>query len=121
MATDLRHRLRQLDRPKGVNFVLGLWLIVSTFVFPQTSDGALVSWIAGALIAISSAAAFVAGGVRYIDALLAVLLAVAALVLPAASAATRINELCVAAAVLVFALVRDDSGMRPLHPHLRRG
>jgi hypothetical protein len=82
--------------------LLGFWLFVSTFVFSQTYEEARVTWVLGALIA----------GARHPSGLLALLLSISSLVLPAASRAAQLDGLAVAGAVFFLSVWSRRSGSR---------
>jgi hypothetical protein len=87
-------RLRRLGSPRRLSALLGVWLFVSTFVFSQTYERARVAWVLGALIA----------GARHPSGLLALLLCISSLVLPAASGWAELNGVGVAGAVFFLSV-----------------
>jgi len=118
MEPTLRNWVRRLGTLRFLNVLLGVWLVLSAFILPHTFDEAMVAWILGALIALSSATSFVAHEISYIDAIFAVLLGASALVLSKAPAVTRINEGGIALAVLVLSILLSRRGnARFLHFH----
>jgi hypothetical protein len=116
MDTTLRNWLSLFTSPRGLNVVVGAWLFASAFVLPHTFDAALISAIVGLLVIVASVAAFVASEARYLDPILAVILAVSAVALPGVMLVTRINQGCVALVVLGLSQVH---GMHALRRHAR--
>jgi hypothetical protein len=116
MRTTSHDRLKRFRSPDGINIMLGAWLVITAVALPHTLDEAMVTMILGILIALSSAVSYIVDDLHYLDAIFAVLLAVCAAVLPAASTATRINQAVVALAVFVFSLMSDRGERRFLHP-----
>jgi hypothetical protein len=116
METTFRNWLSLFASPRGLNVLVGAWLLASAFVLPHTFDAALISSILGLLIMVASVAVFAASEARYFDPILALILAVSAIALPGVAIATRVNQGCVALAV--FGLSRLH-GMHAVRRHPR--
>jgi hypothetical protein len=104
-----------------LNIVLGAWLIISAFAWAHSLDDALVTVIAGALILGSGVGGFVAQDLRHVEASVALLLVLSAVVVPHLSALTAWNNTLLGALTfaLTFAKV-DEAGHRmhwPAHHH----
>ena len=102
---------------RDLNVLLGGWLFVSAFAWPHEFDVRMVTWIVGALVALSAAAAFVADELRYVEAMLGGLLVLSAVVQQHVDVATGVNNILVGAAVSSLALLHDGAGSRLFHRH----
>jgi hypothetical protein len=100
---------------RDLNIVFGLWLVVSAFSWPHGADEQMTTCIVGALIALSGAAAMVADELRYVEAMVAALLIVSAVVVPHRSPLTPWNNVLVGAAIILLSLARPGAGHRLLH------
>jgi hypothetical protein len=112
----IKNTLSRLRTPAGASIVVGMWLYVSAFVLPQSFNSAMITWALGVLISLAAVAAFIGSKLRYLDALLAMLLAIAAAGLADMPALTRVHDLLVAILVLALALAGVPSGPRFRHP-----
>jgi hypothetical protein len=112
----IKDTLKRLRTPAGASVVMGLWLYASAFILPQSFNSAMITWALGVLIALSAVAAFVGPTLRYLDALLAMLLAITAAGLPDIPPLTRLHDLLVAVVVLALALAGFPSRPRFRHP-----
>lgn len=107
--------------PRWVNFLIGIWLIISAFAWPHTAGARVNTWILGALIAIASAWAVFMPGARFLNTIFAIWLFFATLVIYHASSATVWNNLIAAVVVFVLSLIPTPpagartGGQRPLH------
>jgi hypothetical protein len=107
--------------PRWVNFLIGIWLIISAFAWPHTAGARAHTWILGALIAIASAWAVFMPGARFLNTIFAIWLFFATLVVYHASSTTVWNNLIAAAVVFVLSLIPPPpagartGGQRPLH------
>lgn len=107
--------------PRWVNFLIGIWLIISAFAWPHTAGARANTWILGALIAIASAWAVFMPGARFLNTIFAIWLFFATLVIYHASSATIWNNLIAAVVVFVLSLIPTPparartGGQRPLH------
>ena len=94
--------------PRWINFLIGVWLFISAWVWPHTVAAQTNTWIVGALIAIAAIWAMFAPPVRLVNTILAIWLFFSTLFIYHTSAATLWNNLIVA--VVVFALSLIPSG-----------
>ena len=106
--------------PRWVNFLIGIWLIISAFAWPHTAGARANTWILGALIAIASAWAVFMPGARFLNTIFAIWLFFATLVIYHSSSATVWNNLIAAVVVFVLSLIPTSPGartrgQRPLH------
>lgn len=107
--------------PRWVNFLIGIWLIVSAFVWPHSAGARANTWILGALIAIASAWAVFTPGARFLNTIFAIWLFFATLVIYHASSATVWNNVIAAVVVFVLSLIPSPptaartGRQRPLH------
>lgn len=84
------------------NIILGIWLFLSTFLWRHTQAQATNTWITGLLCAIIAAVSLRVPQARYLNALLAIWVLVAAWALPSFYAGTVWHNTIVA--ILIFAL-----------------
>jgi hypothetical protein len=107
--------------PRWVNFLIGIWLIISAFAWQHSAGARANTWILGALIAIASIWALFMPGARFLNTIFAIWLFFATLVVYQASSATVWNNLIAALVVFVLSLIPSSpagarhGGQRPLH------
>ena len=107
--------------PRWVNFLIGIWLIISAFAWPHAAGARANTWILGALIAIASLWAVFTPGARFLNTIFAIWLFFATLVIYHASSATVWNNVIAAVVVFVLSLIpnppaRARTGReRPIH------
>lgn len=91
---------------------LGLWLFVSTFLWPHPAGQFSNTWIVGALAVAFSVVAMAFPVARYLNTALALWLFASVWLLPGMSVATAWNNALVAVALFAFSLVssREVSG-----------
>lgn len=91
--------------PRAANFILGLWLLASSFEWAhtgvQTTNGAVV----GALSIVVSLLAIRLEGLRWVDTALGAWLLVSTWALPHVSGATMWNNTLVAVAMIIVSTV----------------
>jgi hypothetical protein len=91
---------------RGINALAGLWLIVSAYVWPHTSEQSYNAWIVGVLALIAVAiATFVMNTARYANTALGAWLILSAYLLPTAAIATMWNNVIVGLVMFVCSLV----------------
>ena len=93
---------------RGVNLLLGFWLLVSAFIWSHTTPERANSWIVGALVVVVAVVAEHRSPARRVNTALSIWLFVSVWVLPHHSAATRWNNALVAVAVFLISLVPGD-------------
>jgi hypothetical protein len=102
------------------NWILATWLLVSAFVLSHSPTSLAMTVAAAVVVAAASLASGGRPGVRYVIAVVAVALAVAALLLPGVSGIARLNNGLVAAILFLVALVSPqhlgEEGARAAHP-----
>ncbi|MGE5180660.1 MAG: hypothetical protein ACM31C_01295 [Acidobacteriota bacterium] len=91
--------------PRILDFLLGIWLFFSAFLWPHHLHELRNICILGALIAIIGAWAMFAHAIHYVNTLTAIWLFFSTLDMHHASAATEWNDLLVAILVFVLSLV----------------
>jgi hypothetical protein len=104
------------------NVALGVWLIVSAFLWPHAPEQFTNAWAVGVLvIALALIAATGQAWARYVNVAAAIWLFLATFLLPRVSAGTAWNHVLVAIAVICFALIPNQpSGIvRPVSGPLR--
>ena len=107
--------------PRWVNFLIGIWLIISAFAWPHSAGARANTWILGALIALASIWAVFTPGARFLNTIFAIWLFFATLVIYHASSATVWNNVIAAVVVFVLSLIPSPPAgartgrQRPLH------
>jgi hypothetical protein len=97
--------------PRYANIVLGLWLVVASFLWPHSGPEQTNAWVVGILAAAFAALALERDELRYLNTALGVWLFASMWVLPSIRVATLWNSGIVAAGLFVFSLI----------PNLRTG
>jgi hypothetical protein len=87
-----------------LNIFIGIWLIVSAWLWPQAYAEQVNAWTVGALMIVFAIAAAARGVLRYLNTGLAVWLLASIWVLPAMTTSTAWNWGLVALFALVFSL-----------------
>jgi hypothetical protein len=93
---------------RSVNAALGIWLYVSTFVWPHTEAQAANVSLTGLLIALTALAVWSIGrptAMRYVNAALGFWLLVSIGAFPTSSLATKVNSAVVGAIVFLMAML----------------
>jgi hypothetical protein len=88
-----------------INLLLGVWLVISAFVWRHTIEQQTNAWIVGVLVAVFALVAIGRERARYLNTLLSVWLLASIWVLPTVAEATQWNHGLVAMAVFIFSLV----------------
>ena len=78
-----------------LNIALGIWLVVSAYLWPHSSAQLANVWIAGLLVARLAALAIATPGVRYFNTAVGAWLILSPVVLPRVSTATAWNNVLV--------------------------
>ena len=100
-----------------VNIILGIWLVVSAFLWPHSYAQMNNAWIVGVLCVAFSLVAMRVPEARYLNTLLAVWLFISVWALPVRTATTQWNNAIVAIAVFLVSLAPaylERPGSRPL-------
>lgn len=100
----------------GIDFVLGVWLFISAFVWPHTSASQLNTWIVGLLIAIFAAWGAFVPRVRLINSLIALWLFFSTIAIAHVTGGTLWNNLIIAIIVFFVSLVPTGPAMRARAP-----
>jgi hypothetical protein len=91
---------------RWANVALGLWLVVSAFLWPHSSQQFTNAWIIGALVTVMAmVAATGQAWARYVNATAAAWLFLSTFFFPRVSAGTAWNHVLVAVAIFVFAMI----------------
>lgn len=99
----------------GWNVAIASWLLVSAFALPHTPTSSALSAVAAFLVPIIALFAGARAGVRYLISLLALALAALMIMMPEVSAAARISNLLVSAALFALSLISPrHAKMQPL-------
>lgn len=98
-----------------INILLGIWLFLSTFLWPHHPDQVMNGWACGLITVTIAAIAIAQPPARYLNAALAVWIFFSAWVVPSLNAATVWNDALTGIAIFLFAMVpstpHDNSGM----------
>jgi SPW repeat len=96
-----------------VNGMLGIWLFISAFVWPDSHVQATNTWICGVLCVVFAITGLGVPRARYLNTTLAVWLFVSAWMLPAERIMSVWNNVLCAIAIFVVSLVPSDTGSLP--------
>jgi hypothetical protein len=95
---------------RGLNAALGIWLIISAYLWPHATGQITNAWIVGLLaIAFAAVAAYSAPQARYANTVLGIWLFISAWAVVTMSVATVWNNVIVGALMFVFSLVPNQS------------
>ena len=91
-----------------LNAMFGVWLFISAFLWPHTLPQFHNGWILGVLVTAFALAA-IAGvrWARYVNFALGIWLFISTLALPRSSGGTTLNNVLVAAAIIITALLPE--------------
>lgn len=91
---------------RAINAVLGLWLFLSTFLWPHTRAQQMTGWVIG-MVAVTAALAGTSGRTwgRSVNAVLGGWLIASAIVIPRVRAATFWTDLVVGFGLVLFAML----------------
>jgi hypothetical protein len=100
-----------------VNVAIGIWLVVSAFVWPHSGAQQTNAWVVGILAATFAALAVERDELRYLDTALAVWLFASIWVLPSIRVETLWNSGIVAVGLFIFSLIPNlrTGTTRPAH------
>jgi hypothetical protein len=108
METNDVSRTMRSNPARIVNVVLGIWLFISAFAWPHTSQQMTNTWILGVLCVVFAIVAMSVPAVRYLNTALAVWLFISAFALPSLHAGTVWNNVLVAIAIFLVSLVPNE-------------
>jgi hypothetical protein len=89
---------------RGFNVAIGAWLFASAFLWEHAPDQKTNTWVCGVLTVVFALLAMVAPPARWLNAVVAVWLALSVWVLPHADLATQTNNTVAAIAIFLFTL-----------------
>lgn len=95
-----------------LNFLLGVWLFISAFVWTHTAAERIDTWILGIWIAVFSLVAIAQPFARWLNTLAAIWLFFATLAIFHTQAGTLWNNLIVAVVVFILSFVGGTMGER---------
>lgn len=95
-----------------LNIALGIWLVISAYLWPHSSAQLANVWIAGLLVARLAALAIATPGVRYFNTAVGAWLILSPIVLPRVSTATAWNNVLVGALITVVSLIGPARNIR---------
>ena len=99
------------------NIILGIWLVISAFIWPHTYEQTTNTWIVGILCVVFSVISLRVPEVQYLNTILAIWLFISVWVLPTADPRTRWNHTLVSIAIFLCSLapgyIRRSGPTRP--------
>ena len=95
----------EYKKARYVNIALGLWLVVSAYLWRHSSAQVANVWIAGLIVARCAAVAIAAPRIRFFNTAVGVWLILSPIVLPRVSTATAWNSVLVGAVITLVSLV----------------
>jgi hypothetical protein len=98
-----------------ITLILGIWLFVSAFLWPHTTQQFTNTWIVGAACAFLALVATTVPAMRYLTAAVAVWLFISAFVLPSDNIGTTWNNALVAIALFFVSLAGAPVGPPRTH------
>jgi hypothetical protein len=98
-----------------INIILGLWMIVSAFLWPHSSSQFTNGWVVGLLSAFAAIIALSAPGARYVNTVLGAWLFVSAWALPRMMVGTAWNDVLVGIAMFVVSLIPSQAQRFGIH------
>lgn len=99
----------------ALNVVLGIWLIISAFMWPHAPAEALNTWIVGIVITAVALIGFAVPAIRLANSVAAIWLFIGTLALPHVYRGTAWNN-CIVAILVFVASLAAAGGMRPTLP-----
>jgi hypothetical protein len=107
----------KLTWPQVANIILGIWLVISAFIWPHNYAQMTNTWIVGALCVVFSVIALRVPEVQYLNTILAIWLFISVWALPTMESETRWNNVIVAVAMFFFSIAPGYIGPRqPTRP-----
>ncbi|WP_437478586.1 hypothetical protein WME75_30570 [Sorangium sp. So ce1014] len=97
---------------RGINIALGVWLVISAFLWRHSQGQFTNTWVVGALCVLFAVLAIWAPRARYLNAILALWLFVSTWWIPALSAGTVWNNALVAIGLLIVSFVPTEVAVR---------
>lgn len=101
---------------RGIDFVLGLWLFVSAFLWPHAPGSRLNTWLVGALVGIFAVWAMFVPLARWVNTLLALWLFFSTIAITQVAAGTLWNNVAVAILLFFLSLIPTGAAVRPRPP-----
>ena len=99
-------------KARYVNIALGIWLVVSAYLWRHSSAQLANVWISGLIVARCAAVAIAAPRIRFFNTAVGVWLILSSLVLPRVSTATAWNNVLVGALIIAVSLVGPGWSMK---------
>lgn len=102
---------------RWLNVVLGVWLFISAFIWPHSTEQMTNTWILGVLAVIFALVAMAREQARYLNTILSIWLFISAWALPHVSTGTVWNNVLVAIAIFIVSLTPSVSSGRLVPRH----
>jgi len=99
-------------RARYVNIALGLWLVVSAYLWRHSSAQLANVWISGLIVARCAAVGITVPRMRYFNTAVGVWLILSSLILPRVSTATAWNNALVGVVITLVSLVGPGWSMK---------
>jgi hypothetical protein len=96
------------EAPRYASATLGLWLIISAYLWPHHEAQLANAWAVGLICICASLASSLLPRLRFLNAALALWLLASSFALPNLSTVTLLTSVAVAAAVLVLSLAGSN-------------
>lgn len=106
----------QRSATSAINIALGIWLIISAYLWPHTQGQFDNTWIVGVLSVLFGVLSMWASQARYLNVILAVWLFISAWAIPSGYTGTVWNNVLVSIAMLIASLLPSA----PTTPEVRR-
>jgi SPW repeat-containing protein len=108
--------MKTMTTPRVLNVIIGIWLVISAFLWSHGHFQTNNTWICGVLCAVFAVAAGSRGWSRYLNTLLAIWLFISTWVVSDISPRSTLNNLAVSIAIFVLSIFPSTSEP-PLSPH----
>ncbi len=92
-------------KARYLNIALGIWLVVSAYLWRHSSAQLANVWISGLIVARCAAVAITEPGVRFFNSAVGIWLILSSVVLPRVSTATAWNNVLIGAVITLASLV----------------
>jgi hypothetical protein len=108
--------MKTMTTPRVLNVIIGIWLLISVFLWPHGDFQTNNTWMCGLFCAVFAVAAGSRERSRYLNTLLAIWLFISTWVVSDISPRTTLNNLAVSIVIFVLSIIPSTSEP-PLSPH----
>ena len=99
-------------RARYLNIALGIWLVISAYLWPHSTAQLANVWISGLIVARCAAVALATPGIRFFNTAVGIWLILSPFVLPRVSTATSWNNVLVGSLITLVSLVGPGRNFR---------